>query len=200
VWNAWFARTWNLKHVKGTPQSSRFYKDATLSTFVSRYRVETSDSIASIALKSQRRVSLLKQINNLVSDSSLHCRKEIYIPVSKPEHLHGAHVRIHYCKFSLREYCFVISADDTWDVSPTLEPGRCRPDSKKQEENLVSLMSRSLKIDECSAKYYLEVSDYDLKEAMSNYRIDDEWEKTQQRASRRPKDKLHNGIFCCYKN
>jgi len=221
VWNACFAARWELKEVSGKPRNASFYENAALSsTFVSRHRVASSDTVASIALKRGRSVSLLKQTNNLVSDSSLFCRAKIHIPARTLDEIRGARVAIRHCPETLREYCFIAGEDDSESEG---EGGGCvgsgaegedegeeeaimkvsllhskRPESAKQEQKMVGLMARSLKICESEAKYYLDASEFDLKSAMATYREDLAWENTEKlkEAERMRRDR--KSVFCCY--
>ena len=211
VWRERFKRRWGLKEVRGSPAKKSFYQNASESTFVRKVRVESSDSIASIALRTGTSVSLLKQVNNLVSDSSLYCRSDIYIPVAEREDVSGASVSIQHCKHTLREYGFVCvegegQGEDDGAELPMAQTKRKQSDNGKQAELLLSLMARSLKIDESSARFYLETSDYDLKAAMENYKADDQWEHEQglllksktKKSREREAPTTPSFNFCCY--
>ena len=198
VWNECFRLKWGLKDVRGRPKNKlAFYQNA---SFVRRYQVQNSDSIASIALKHNLSTSTLARLNNLMSDSGLYCRKEIYLPCSRKEEVSQASVVIMHCKHTLRDYGFLSEENDKGasfeEREDQLVPQAKQAPDSKQTELLLSLMARSLKIDDESARYYLEASDYDLKAAMDTYRSDADWESSQRRLSlRKPKENLR---FCCY--
>ena len=133
-----------------------------------------------------------------MSDSGLYCRKEIYLPCSRKEEVSQASVVIMHCKHTLRDYVFLREENDKGahfeECQDQLLPQAKQAPDSKQTELLLSLMARSLKIDDESARYYLEASDYDLKAAMDTYRSDADWESSQRRLSlKKPKENLR---FC----
>jgi LysM repeat protein len=207
VWKERFRRRWGLKEVWGDgPAKKSFYRNASEQTFVRKVPVKSTDTIASIAVKSGTSLSLLKQVNNLSSDSSLYCRSEIYIPVSDGVEVSGASVVIRFCPHTLREYAFLgcevegEEGTEGEEVVPLEQAKREKSDNGRQAELMLNLMARSLKIDESSARFYLETSDYDLKEAMASYKTDEQWEQDQKlfMKSSKKSSQAKAPSFCCY--
>jgi len=204
VWKERFRKRWGLKEVWGpSPAKKSFYRNASEQTFVRKVAVKSTDTIASIAVKSGTSVSLLKQVNNLSSDSSLYCRSEIYIPVSDRVEVSGASVVIRFCPHTLREYAFLgceAEGEEGTEGEEPAEAKRRKSDNGRQAELMLSLMARSLKIDDSSARYYLETSDYDLKEAMESYKTDERWEQDQKLLMKSSKkaSQAKAPSFCCY--
>ncbi|QDZ18020.1 LysM domain-containing protein [Chloropicon primus] len=202
-----FKFRWGLKGLAGSARREdvKFYESARLSSFVRLHRLARSDTLASIAVRYKVSVSLLKQTNNLSSDGSMYCRKELYVPVQSEDDLLGSQAEIVYSQDCLKDFCVVLRGGNEGEDNTGGRLGERRAGAGdrvdgRRAEFLQNLMAKSLKIDDCEARYYLESCGYEMKQAMREFQADRDWEHNFKRAEemgsvRRQETSLLSGII-----
>eukprot|EP00216_Chloropicon_sp_CCMP2111_P004404 CAMPEP_0198241716 /NCGR_PEP_ID=MMETSP1446-20131203/6460_1 /TAXON_ID=1461542 ORGANISM="Unidentified sp, Strain CCMP2111" /NCGR_SAMPLE_ID=MMETSP1446 /ASSEMBLY_ACC=CAM_ASM_001112 /LENGTH=232 /DNA_ID=CAMNT_0043924593 /DNA_START=171 /DNA_END=869 /DNA_ORIENTATION=- len=186
LWNERLALEWGLRKVTGSPNQLTIYKNVRRLGFFYRRPIQPGDSLASIALASGSSVSAIKQSNNLISETpaSIASRKVLYIPCGNLN-LNRASAQFEYCSITRRDYC-VIDHSDGGGGEATPDQSHCRSPlvsapTGRDKRLLEDVMAKSLKIDDCTARFYLECNDFDLKDAMKNYQDDLRWEEKTKR-------------------
>ncbi|GFH32813.1 uncharacterized protein HaLaN_32096, partial [Haematococcus lacustris] len=141
---------------------------ATEKSFVLKAPLVKGDSLAMLAVRHATDIVTLKRLNNLTSDSSLAARHYIYVTcVGGAAAVRGSHVTFTYCPIACREFITLQPGAEEGDkpqppAASTLSPAQVDQLTAK----LALLLSRSLRVDEQTALYYLREADNDVKRAM----------------------------------
>ncbi|KAJ9524639.1 hypothetical protein QJQ45_024280, partial [Haematococcus lacustris] len=163
-----FQRHWDLASVTGLPRTWSVAEAATEKSFVLKAPLVKGDSLAMLAVRHATDIVTLKRLNNLTSDSSLAARHYIFVPcVGGAAAVRGSHVTFTYCPIACREFITLQpGAEEGYKpqtpAAATLSPAQVDQLTAK----LALLLSRSLRVDEQTALYYLREADNDVKRAM----------------------------------
>lgn len=174
VQRASFVSYWKILNVLGEPRQRSFFGAATLKNFAYKHDVRKGDTLPMLAVKYGVDVTTIKRANNFISDHSLFSRYSLYIPVPSAATLEGRYISFEYCPNASRDFAVVHDSEPA-DFVP--QPHR----NSKQEVaqlagKLSSLLGRSLRVDENTAKYYVNLANGNLKEAIKHWEQDNAWE------------------------
>ena len=178
LWKVRFARRFGLGKVTGRAASKKFYADCSLASFAKHHRRAGSDTITSLALQYRTDVTALKRLNNFITDSSLFSREVVLIPVTDAAEIAGQPVRVAFLPEVFKDVALV---GECMRAAP--EGADSQQTKERMEKLRVELLSRSMKIDQGTARYYLDQAGDDIKEAIASMRDDLAWE-SQARSSR----------------
>eukprot|EP00879_Flechtneria_rotunda_P004941 GHRR01005215.1.p1 GENE.GHRR01005215.1~~GHRR01005215.1.p1 ORF type:complete len:254 (+),score=72.86 GHRR01005215.1:157-918(+) len=193
VRRAAFVHHWGLRGCLGKPRQPQFLETATLLCFAYQHMVQHADSLQMLAVRYGTDLPMLKRVNNLMTDHSLHSRTHLFIPVANKQDLVGQVVRFCFCPLSARDFAVLqdlphgqqqLSNADRQQQQQQQRQGPCgiKWDQAYKVEalqaKLCQMLGRSLYIDDATAKFYLEDANGDMKAAMEAFAQDLAWEGT----------------------
>lgn len=181
LWKVRFARRFGLGKVTGRAASKKFYADCSLASFAKHHRRAGSDTITSLALQYRTDVTALKRLNNFITDSSLYSREVVLIPVTDAAEIAGQPVHVAFLPEVFKDVALV---GDCMRAAP--EGADSQQTKERMEKLRVELLSRSMKIDPGTARYYLDQAGDDIKEAIASMRDDLAWESQVKRSGPAP--------------
>ncbi|KAL3139924.1 hypothetical protein ABBQ38_004214 [Trebouxia sp. C0009 RCD-2024] len=181
---ALFQKHWLLADIQDEPRHPGFYLSAGLSNFAWGHRCSRQDTLSGLAVKYGVTPLAIKMTNNLISDQGLQSRDTIYVPVSSHADLSGKRGAFIYDMTACRELVLVTEPDGS-------DSSACALDAKEPvaadqstiaalSRKLSRMLGRGLRIEEGTAKFYLDVAEGNLKDAIALYEQDMVWERTQK--------------------
>eukprot|EP00884_Botryococcus_braunii_P021077 jgi/Botrbrau1/7653/Bobra.0159s0095.1 len=136
-----------------------------------------TDSLMGLALRfGGGRASVAHGQTMSCQDISLRSRHHIYIPVSGGEGVEGMVCRFIYDAIPIRELVVVAATEEELLSLPDDPTPKQLQDSK-----ISSMLAKGLKVDEDTARYYLDEAGGDLKQVFQLFEEDSRWEAEQAR-------------------
>ncbi|KAG9456446.1 hypothetical protein H6P81_000954 [Aristolochia fimbriata] len=174
-----FKSPWKLKDVIGNPSSRSFWCDNGLHKFALSHRLVRGDTVASLAVKFSVQVMDIKRLNNMMSDHGIHSRQRLLIPITNPEVLVNSTCYIELDSYAKREVAVLYP-----EGKPYGKLGYLSERTKEKEKSrILETIKRSMHEDDATVRYYLSVSNGDVRAAFSLFSDDLRWEQQQARAS-----------------
>lgn len=176
-----FQKHWLLADIEDEPRHPGFYLSAGLSNFAWGHTCSRQDTLSGLAVKYGVTPLAIKMTNNLISDIGLQSRHIVYVPVSSHADLHGKRGTFIYDMTACRELVLVTEADGSEssaylpDAKPSVPPDQVNIDALSRK--LSRMLGRGLRIEEGTAKFYLDVAEGNLKDAIALYEQDMAWEQ-----------------------
>ncbi|KAL3154183.1 hypothetical protein ABBQ32_013699 [Trebouxia sp. C0010 RCD-2024] len=181
---ALFRKHWLLADIQDEPRHPGFYLSAGLSNFAWGHRCSRQDTLSGLAVKYGVTPLAIKMTNNLISDQGLQSRDTIYVPVSSHADLCGKRGTFIYDMTACRELVLVTEPDGSNSSAFPLDAKQ--PVAADQStiaalsRKLSRMLGRGLRIEEGTAKFYLDVAEGNLKDAIALYEQDMAWEQTHK--------------------
>lgn len=169
-----FIKFWKLAGLACDNQTSGFLEAVTLAHFVLKHPVKKGETLPMLAVKYGVDVTTLKRMNNIMTDHSLMSRIVVYIPVVSAEAVKGSYVAWEYCRHSCRRFAVLSDCPDKASLQKFGLTADAFPVSTNK---LCTLLGKSLRVDDETAKYYMDIADGDIKTAMKYYEQDTAWEQ-----------------------
>jgi hypothetical protein len=133
-----------------------------------------ADSLASIAIKYGTDVAVLRRANNILSDGTLSCRHEIFVPVRDALELAGRSVTFRYDPNSKRHWIVAIYLGNADTLHSNHEVKSY--DSRDEKSALLAgILQRALNLDSSTASFYLERTNGDIRAALAAAEEDERW-------------------------
>lgn len=176
-----FQKHWLLADIQDEPRHPSFYLSAGLSNFAWGHTCSRQDTLSGLAVKYGVTPLAIKMTNNLISDMGLQSRHTVYVPVSSHADLRGRRGTFIYDMTACRELVLVTEADGSEssahlpDAKPSVPPDQANIDALSRK--LSRMLGRGLRIEEGTAKFYLDVAEGNLKDAITLYEQDMAWEQ-----------------------
>lgn len=176
-----FQQHWLLADIEDEPRHPGFYLSAGLSNFAWGHTCSRQDTLSGLAVKYGVTPLTIKMTNNLISDQGLQSRNIVYIPVSSHADLHGKRGAFIYDMTACRELVLVTEADGSEssaylpDAKLPIPPDQTNIDALSRK--LSRMLGRGLRIEEGTAKFYLDEAQGNVKNAIALYEQDMAWGK-----------------------
>eukprot|EP01023_Acetabularia_acetabulum_P030179 TRINITY_DN28398_c1_g1_i3.p1 TRINITY_DN28398_c1_g1~~TRINITY_DN28398_c1_g1_i3.p1 ORF type:complete len:304 (+),score=34.39 TRINITY_DN28398_c1_g1_i3:138-914(+) len=169
-----FSNTWKFKDVVGEWWGVNDLKGARVSDFVRVHKVRTTDTIMGLALKYKTETMAIRILNNMLGDSGIKAHAFLYVPVTSLADIQDKTLRFVTEPNLKRKMVLVLDDEDLEeeDLIPKMNPEAIK-------ELQVITVQQALKIDEGTARFYLEESGFDSREAVAAFRQDEEWYQTE---------------------
>ncbi|XP_068648619.1 F-box protein At1g55000 [Aristolochia californica] len=174
-----FKSPWQLKDVIGNPSSRSFWCDNGLHKFAFSHRLVRGDTVASLAVKYSVQVMDLKRLNNMMSDHGIHSRERLLIPINNPEALVNSTCYIELDSHAKREVA-VLYPEGRPNGKLSYLSDRT---NDREKSRILETIKKSMHTDDATMRYYLSVSNGDLRAAFSTFSDDLKWEQQQASTS-----------------
>eukprot|EP01026_Neomeris_dumetosa_P022104 TRINITY_DN1914_c0_g1_i1.p2 TRINITY_DN1914_c0_g1~~TRINITY_DN1914_c0_g1_i1.p2 ORF type:complete len:257 (-),score=31.23 TRINITY_DN1914_c0_g1_i1:496-1266(-) len=165
-----FRNTWKFKRTSGQWWAINDLMNVRVTDFVKVHKVSPHDSIMGLALKYNTATMSIRILNNLVSDNSIKAHAALYVPITEQSEIQDKVIKFITQPDFKRRMVLVFDEEDADDeeIFPKINP-------EALKELQVITVQRALKLDQATARFYLEENGYNFREAVAAYRSDEEW-------------------------